>query len=205
MGNTVDTSHSMIDALSSGDEAEFDEGFRRFCINYHLVIRKWCQRWFDHAHEADDAAQELLVKLRRKLKKYQPDPEFRFRNWLSRVSKRLAVDVIRKQSREKTLRFDPEKESPRQLEYIAELFLDFERRDFLRRALKQASTQIAIKDRQILEMYLQESPTGEIAECLSISPNAVHQAMYRVRQSIKGELEQYLVKSGLEIADLFPS
>lgn len=206
MSETQDTSQSMINALAAGDEESFEEAYRIFCQNYHLVIRRWCGRWFHLAEDADDAAQELLVKLHKRLKRFRVKEEVRFRNWLSRTSKRLAIDLLRKQkhipqeiSEHETL--------PGVTDFVENLLIDHERREFIRNALNKVGDLVGDRDRQVLELYLQEFKPQEIAETLGgpTTSNAVHQALYRVRQKLKQELQGTLCQFGLDEADLFPA
>ncbi len=201
MDNTQDTSHSLIDALASGTKEEFEAGFRRFCSLYHQVIRRWCQRWFDEVSDADDAAQEILLKLHGRLKKYSSEEGTRFRNWLSRVSKNIAIDVIRKKKKHSK---DVSTDVAAELEvtdYVGELLIDFERRELIKKVLSSVNDNIAEKDRMILKGYLNDVPVGQMAEEFNSTENAIYQAMFRIKRSMKELISQ----QGFEEADFFLS
>ncbi|WP_339748110.1 sigma-70 family RNA polymerase sigma factor [uncultured Rubinisphaera sp.] len=204
MNQTQDTSHSMIEALSSGNQTEFEDGYRRFCSLYHGVIRRWCQRWFKDENEADDAAQDLLISLHRRLKKYKPEKGIRFRNWLSKVSKNLSRDVIRKRNKDR-VRFVSTSESDESIvsDYMGELFIEFERKELLKKALVGTQGRISEKDQRVLQLYLDDHSTSEIADEVDSNPNSVHQAMFRVRKEFGQEINMILKRRGLEEADLF--
>jgi len=205
MDETQDTSHSMIEALSSRNDDAFEKGFQRFCLLYHKVIRRWCQQWFQDENEADDAAHDLLVKLHDILKKYKRQDGYRFRNWLSKVSKNIAEDIRRKKIRKRSKEISVADENVfTDSEYVGELLIDFERRDLLREALLKTVDSIGEKDRQILSEYLDETPTDIMAVNVGSTRNALYQAMHRIKQALKEELQILLSKRGLEEQDLFP-
>ncbi|QDV48181.1 RNA polymerase factor sigma-70 [Gimesia fumaroli] len=201
---TINTPPSLIEALSSRDLTEFEKGFERFCELYHQRIRTWCGGWTSNEHEADDAAQELLVSLHGKLKKYRMVEGKRFRNWLSKVSKHSVRDFQRKQSRNNRSHFSFNEDMDSMAEdFVSELLIDYERRDLLNTAISQAGEKINPKDKKVLEGYLQDISTRSIAGELDTSMNAINQSMHRVRQACKGVIEELLTKKGLEENDLF--
>lgn len=204
MDNTQDTSHSMIDALTSGDSKEFEEGYKRFCILYHENIRRWCRNWFENEEDADDAAHDLLVALHRQLKKYQPQKDTRFRNWLSKVSKNMSVDVMRKKTKNKKRFANIAKNGQVEVaDFMGELFLDFERRELITKALNEARGRISEREQKVLENYLKDLPAVIIAEEFELTPNTIHQAWYRIKDKLKREITLILSRRGLEEADLF--
>ncbi len=129
---TVDTSQSMVEAIVPGDYEQFEDGFRRFCVLCHLLIRRWCRRWFQTDADADDAAQEMILMLRKKLRMYKPRSNVRFRHWLSKVSKNAAIDICR--SRKRTIETsDAFPALPLEDErFVSDLMMDFERRTLWR-------------------------------------------------------------------------
>ncbi|MFT5528206.1 MAG: RNA polymerase sporulation-specific sigma factor [Pirellulaceae bacterium] len=197
----------MVEALVSGEEEAFEKGFEQFCIAYHRPIRRWCRRWFPRDSDADDAAQELLLGLRKKLQKYKPQRDTRFRNWLSRVSSNAAKDFRRKMARRHAEFSDDQVANlPADGQFVFDLMIDFERRTVVQEVLLDAGDQLNAKDRELLEAFLQELPTGDIAERMGIKINAVHQAMFRVREKLKSVVTKELsLRPGLELEDLFAS
>lgn len=204
MDHTQDTCDSMIDALTSGNSEEFEKGYRRFCILYHENIRRWCQRWFESEQDADDTAHDLLVALHRKLKKYQPLKGVPFRNWLSKVSKHMSMDVIRKRTRDRkryvNISID---DQLGETDFMGELFIDFERRDLISKALTTAQGRISDRKQHVLKNYLEDIPTVETAVELSSTQNNIHQTMFQIRKELKQEITSILSKRGLVEADLF--
>src|SRR6516162_1308418 len=58
----------------------------RFVRHYQPMIRAWCVKWGAQSSDADDVAQDVLVKLLAAMKKAQFDPARSFRPWLKAVT-----------------------------------------------------------------------------------------------------------------------
>jgi|GEM_PF-1665390 len=204
--STVDTSHSMVEAIVSGSDDHFEKGFERFCVLYHLSIRKWCRRWFKADADADDAAQELILMLRKRLSRYRPEENVRFRNWLMKVSRNAARDLLRRSKRKSqiaTVDF-PAEPSLEDEGFVAELIVDFERRTLVRNILGAARDELSPRDREVLASYLQDEPSFEAASRMGITQSAVNQAMHRIRQKLKGQICDIAARQpNFEIEDLF--
>jgi len=70
------------------DSEAWDEFVRR----YHPLIHAWCVRWGLQASDADDVAQDVLVKLLTVLRKFRYDPSGSFSAWLRAVTHRVLSD-----------------------------------------------------------------------------------------------------------------
>lgn len=203
---TIDTSHSMVEAIASGENEEFEKGFRRFCVLYHLPIRKWCGRWFSRQSDAEDAAQELLIRLREKLCKYKQQDGVRFRNWLSKVSKNAMLDLRRKAKRARSVQLTEEIPEPTDSDeqFLFGLMIDFERRMALSAVLEQAGATLNDREREIMNASLSNESNVDLANRLGIEKNALHQAQARLRSKLKESVSQILdQRPGLELDDLF--
>jgi RNA polymerase sigma factor (sigma-70 family) len=203
---TVDTSHSMVEAIASGENKEFEKGFRRFCVLYHLPIRKWCGRWFPRQSDADDAAQEILIRLREKLCKYKRQDGVRFRNWLSRVSKHAMLDLRRKAKRARSVQLTDEMPEPTDSDeqFLFGLMIDYERKMLLSAILAQAGAALNDREREIMSGSLTQESNADLALRLGIEVNALHQAQARLRIKLKDSISNILQhRPGLELDDLF--
>ena len=203
---TVDTSHSMVEAIASGEDEGFEKGFRRFCMLYHLPIRRWCGQWFSQQSDADDAAQEILIRLREKLCKYQHREGVRFRNWLSKVSKRAMLDLRRKAKHARRVQCTDEIPEPTNSDeqFLFGLVIDFERRMALSAILEQAGATLNDREQEIMNAGLTQESNVDLADRLGIEINALHQAQARLRIKLKESISQILAqRPGIELDDLF--
>jgi RNA polymerase sigma factor (sigma-70 family) len=64
------------------NEAAWDD----FVEQYGRHIYRWCRQWGLQDADAEDVAQEILLKLARKLRDFNYDPKSSFRGWLKTVA-----------------------------------------------------------------------------------------------------------------------
>src|ERR1700722_2098707 len=65
-----------------------------FVERYQPRIRRWCITWGLQDSDADDVAQNVLVKLFAALRKFQYDPSRSFRAWLKTVTQHAWCDFV---------------------------------------------------------------------------------------------------------------
>jgi RNA polymerase sigma factor (sigma-70 family) len=69
--------------------------WRLFVERYQPRIRRWCLAWGLQDSDADDVAQEVLVKLFGALRKFHYDPSRSFRAWIKTVTQHAWSDFVR--------------------------------------------------------------------------------------------------------------
>jgi RNA polymerase sigma-70 factor (ECF subfamily) len=74
------------------DRRAWDEFVKR----YQPMIRSWCMKWGAQPSDADDVAQQVLLKLLTAMKSFKPDPTSSFRGWLRRVTHNAWLDFARR-------------------------------------------------------------------------------------------------------------
>jgi RNA polymerase sigma-70 factor (ECF subfamily) len=62
------------------------EAWDEFVRCYHPMIRAWCMKWGLQPSDADDVAQDVLVKLLAAMRTFRYDPARSFRAWLKTVT-----------------------------------------------------------------------------------------------------------------------
>ena len=60
------------------------------------MIRAWCLRWGAQSSDADDVAQQVLIKLLAAMKTYQKASTSGFRSWLKTVTHNAWIDFVRR-------------------------------------------------------------------------------------------------------------
>jgi RNA polymerase sigma-70 factor (ECF subfamily) len=73
------------------DPRAWDEFVKR----YEPMIRIWCLKWGAQPSDADDVAQQVLLKLLTAMKSYKRDPRASFRGWLKAVTHNAWRDLTR--------------------------------------------------------------------------------------------------------------
>lgn len=85
----VCTDDALVALTRAGDEQAFDALVAR----HRPWLVRSCARWLGDAHEAQDVAQDVLIKTHTAIRSKQ---ELRLRGWMSVVARRSCVDVLRK-------------------------------------------------------------------------------------------------------------
>jgi RNA polymerase sigma-70 factor (ECF subfamily) len=72
------------------NEAAWDQ----FIEHYGRHIYRWCRQWGLQDADAEDVAQEILLKLARKLREFTYNPKSSFRGWLKTVAHHAWRDFV---------------------------------------------------------------------------------------------------------------
>jgi RNA polymerase sigma factor (sigma-70 family) len=94
----ADTSMTLLERLQKdpGDP----QAWKLFVERYQPRIQLWCLTWGLQASDAEDVAQEVLVKLFAAMSKFQYDPARSFRAWLKTVTKHAWCDFLAARKRD---------------------------------------------------------------------------------------------------------
>jgi RNA polymerase sigma factor (sigma-70 family) len=92
------TSLTLIERVQKfpADGEAWDEFVRR----YHPMIHEWCVKWGLQVSDADDVAQDVLVKLLAAMRKFQYDPSRSFSGWLKTVTHNTLNDFYNDRRKE---------------------------------------------------------------------------------------------------------
>jgi RNA polymerase sigma factor (sigma-70 family) len=79
-----DTSLTLLERIQTfpADLEAWDEFVRR----YHPLIHSWCSKWGLQCSDADDVAQDVMVKLLTAMRTFRYDPARSFHAWLRTVT-----------------------------------------------------------------------------------------------------------------------
>jgi RNA polymerase sigma-70 factor, ECF subfamily len=113
------TDHELVAAARSGDRNALDQLLRRHYDRAHGV----CRRLMGNAAEADDAAQETMIRVVRGLDSF--DGRSSFATWVYRIATNTSLDELRKRSRRPHLHLvDDDGQSPQQVDDLAHRRVD---------------------------------------------------------------------------------
>ena len=87
------TDEQLVDAARRGDAAAMDQLLRRHYDRVHAV----CRRIAGSTRDADDAAQEAMIKIVRNLDRF--DGRSSFGTWAYRIATNTSLDELRKRQR----------------------------------------------------------------------------------------------------------
>lgn len=204
---TADTSASMIEAAMAGSPEKLHEAYVKFCERYFATIRRWCAKHFlNDTHAADEAASNLMLNIYQKLRSYKPQNGKPFRGWLYTVTQNECYDVRRRGQRHSnrhTELTDGVDTCTQDDDIVFHLLIDSERRRLIRELLGKAADQMSNRDKLILQGYLEERTTEQLASSNDLTVGAIHTAMSRLRTRLGGVITELLREHpGLELEDL---
>ena len=153
---------------------------------YSRLVYAKCLSMLKNEVAAEDAVQEIFIKVMLKLSSYTGDAKFS--TWMYAITYNYCIDVIRKTQRKKTI--DVEDIGVLEASMIHEpddariLEVDIKR-------LKYVLERIPRKDKAILMMkYLEEFSIKEIAEIMEKSESAVKMQIFRAKEKFLKKYEE---------------
>lgn len=169
--------------------------WRDFIAMYRPVFYRMARRRGLQDADAQDAAQEILVRISKAIERYQPRPGIRFRHWLRRIARNVILSSLAKSNLlvglqnfeiERVLadeKFDETNES--------ELALEFERELFLRASVV-VRVDINLETWQGFELtVIQGKSCEEAAAILSKSIGTIYAARSRVMKRLREQIELF--------------
>jgi RNA polymerase sigma-70 factor (ECF subfamily) len=187
----ADTSLTLIERVQKfpADREAWDEFVRR----YQPMIHAWCVKWGLQAADADDVAQDVLVKLLKAMRSFQYDPARSFSGWLKIVTHHAWTDF-----------YNDRRKEPGQIASdisMAELGaarVDFEHqietlfdRDVFETAMRRVVKRVKPVTWDAFRLTALEGLSGQLAgERLKISVAHVFVAKNRVQKLLQGEIRR---------------
>jgi RNA polymerase sigma-70 factor (ECF subfamily) len=170
----------LIDAAKSGDQ----EAFRQIVERYQGAVYNLAYRMLGDPEEAEDAAQEIFVRLYRQLGRY--DPERKFSTWTLAIATNYCIDQLRR----RRMQFVP-------LENIIPWArardagpegeaLSRESRDEVQRLLKKLPEKYRAP---LVLRYWEDLSCAEIAEILGVPEGTIKTQIHRARKQLGKMME----------------
>lgn len=91
-GHEGDTSLTLLERIQA--DPEDPAAWRILVERYQPRIRGWCLAWGLQDSDADDVAQEVLLKLHAAFRRFRYDPDRSFRAWLKTVTQHAWSDFL---------------------------------------------------------------------------------------------------------------
>ena len=186
----VDTSITLMMRLrqAPADLQAWDEFVRR----YQPMIRDWCLRWGSRPEDAEDVAQEVLLKLLAAMKTFQYDPARSFRAWLKTVTQNAWHDFTKSHRRESTQdmeRFQAIPDSRPALDDLRSRIEDAYDRELLELAMRRVEKRVKPANWRAFQLTALEGRTGaDVATELGMPVARVFIAKHRVERMLEEEI-----------------
>jgi len=167
----------------TGDAEAWGDLYR----HYAPAIFRFCRRALPTYEDAEDATVEIFMKVREKLASY--DPQRPFSSWLYKVAANHCWDMLRRRHTRQDLETGDVEQLPLPHPDPGQLAQLIEQQTAS--GLRGALAQLPPRARMILILrYYADLRYDEIAEALSLDPNAVGVALLRARQQLRRTLTQ---------------
>lgn len=185
---SASTDSMLVAAVRAGDDAAFEELFRRYRQPVGAFVRRHVR---DHGR-AEDVTQEAFVSALRRMR--QTDSEIAFRPWIYEIARNASIDLYRRTSRAQEVSIDVEGGlPPGDAGRLSggpgpqATVLGKERFDNLRGALDELSEP---HHRIIVMRELEGLTYREIGDRMELSPTAVESMLFRARRRLEQEYAQ---------------
>jgi RNA polymerase sigma-70 factor (ECF subfamily) len=174
----------LLAAAQAGDE----RAFQRLIEPYRHALQVHCYRMLGSAQDAEDLAQESLLRAWRALDRFEPRAQFQ--TWLYRIATNACLDELDRRARRPEL-IDPfpdrtpgEDEAP-----ICDPAARYAIREGMELALVRAIAQLPGRQRPVLIFRdVLGWSTPEVAELLQSTPASVNSALQRARATVDQHL-----------------
>jgi RNA polymerase sigma-70 factor (ECF subfamily) len=159
---------ALVERFQAGDEAAFDELYRR----YYARLHRACRRRLGDEFDADEAAQEALVRAYRALPRFGGSR--RFYPWLKVIAENVCADMRRRPE-------VADAPSPGGGDPVLDAVVEAADRHEVRQALAQ----LAPRQQTALSMWAEGWPSSHIAAELGCTSGAADVTVHRARQSFR--------------------
>lgn len=170
----------LVRRAQAGDSAAREELLTR-C---HGTIRRWARVLTDDQDEAEDVAQEVLIRVALRLDRYAG--RSRFTTWLYQVTRNTALSLRRRVMR--------------RLRLVGEMTAGAERREaddpqaqaeasHVRRVVTELFQELPLRQREVFYLVdIEGHDAVEIAPRLGLRPVTVRAHLFRARRNLRGKI-----------------
>ncbi|OGV74120.1 MAG: hypothetical protein A3K19_23735 [Lentisphaerae bacterium RIFOXYB12_FULL_65_16] len=181
---------AFVARLQAGDE----EAFRVLVRDWQKPVLNFAYRMTGDAGAAEDVAQQVFVRVARKIGDYQCRPgQAAFSTWLFQIARNAALDHMRHRGRHPAESLDAQREGGGELPgRVPAPDVAADRHDV---AAEIAAAVASLPEDQRTALVLaeyEELPVTEIAAVMDCSAKSVESRLYRARQTLRSRLAHLL-------------
>jgi RNA polymerase sigma-70 factor, ECF subfamily len=182
--------HLML-RVRDGDDAAFADLAERYGPR---VFGYFCHQLGDRS-EAEDLTQEVLLRLYRSRKRYEP--RARFATWIFHITQNVARNALRSKRRHPNVHLDVRIDDERRLEALLADEGDSPSRPLERHELagvvRAAVADLDGRQRTAMELHQFHDRTyAEVAAQLDMTPKAAKSLLYRARNQLRVLLARFM-------------
>ena len=182
---TIDPDVRLMVQASNDDRDAFDELVRR----YHRRVFALLLKYIRVRSIAEELTQDAFLRAYEARARYVP--QARFSTWLFKIVRNLALNEKRRKSRRPEINM-PESPGNDVLNTESKTPLELLERNERSAALRRSMTQLTKWQYEAIHLrcYAQLS-YAEVADRLNTSPKAVKSLLFRAREKLREEMEEY--------------
>ena len=185
----MDNGESSYRRFLSGD----DEGLTLIIKEYKDGLILYINSYVANIYVAEDLMQDTFFKIAVKKPKFKEESSFK--TWLYAIGRNIALDYLRKRSKDSFLSIDDMENCVRDEVDLENLYIKNEHKKLLHKALSTLKAEY----RQVLWLvYFEGFSNDQAAQVMGKSKRQIENLIYRAKQS----LESALGKEGLEYEEL---
>lgn len=170
--------HEVVESIQKGDVDQFQIILRE----YQNRIFKYCLHILGHRQEAEDATQEIFLKVYRNLDQYHS--AISFSAWLYKIAYRQCIDLIRKR---KAKGFLPLFKVVERAEYEDDPIGD----NYFSDAVHLSLQKLSLEERNLLMLRgVEQKPFSEISEILNKNTASLRKKFERTVVKFKNFYDQ---------------
>lgn len=174
---------SHIEKVLSGNS----QAFEKIVLEYQSMVFSICLNMLKQRHLAEEAAQDVFVKVYTKLSSFEERSSFK--TWIYRIAFRTAIDHQRKKKL-LTTSIDQD-DHPLQLTDGSRNSLEELESEDRRNALEDAIRKLDGEDSVLVALYyFEEKNIKEVCEALGLTESNVKIKLFRARKKLKTLLEK---------------
>jgi RNA polymerase sigma-70 factor (ECF subfamily) len=170
--------------LNSAKKGDID-AFEKILLLYEKAIFNHIYRIVSNKKDAEDLTQETFIRLYEKRSLINPDKNFK--SWLYKIATNIALDFLRKKTRQKELFLIDSDQEPFETIDEEDSYYRIERTYDLERALSKLKL---IHKTVLLLFYRDDFDYEAIAKTLDVPINTVKTHLYRAKKELKEILEK---------------
>jgi RNA polymerase sigma factor (sigma-70 family) len=176
-----------------------DAAWDEFVEHYGRHIFRWCRQWGLQDADAEDVAQEILLKLARKLRDFAYDPKSSFRGWLKTVAHHAWRDFADDKRRTGAIADDHIWELLQSVEAREDLIQKLEEAfdyELLEAAKVQVRLRVAPHTWEAFRLVAIEGlPVTEVAASVQMQVAMVYVAKSKVQKMLREEIQKLEAES----------
>jgi RNA polymerase sigma-70 factor (ECF subfamily) len=173
----------LVSRIQAGDSSAFAQLYLRYFDRVYAHLRILLR----DAHEAEDAAQAVFVKVLQKVDSYRRRPDASFRAWLFTIVRNEALDALRRKGRlclEEPAEIERRRELPTSSDTELDVLATLSDREFL-----LFVERLPLSQRQVLVLrHMLDLTPSQIASVLDRTPNQVKMLQRRAHAVLRERL-----------------